>query len=76
MITIIKALEGNLTKEEMIRKTDIDGNGRVDFEKFLHIIEIKMKVKNSTINLHVSYDSFIAYTKYFKNQTKPTDSNG
>lgn len=76
LITIIKALEGNLTKEEMIRKTDIDGNGRVDFEKFLHIIEIKMKVKNSTINLHVSYDSFIAYTKYFKNQTKPTDSNG
>jgi len=53
LITIINALEGNLSKEEvqeMIRKTDIDGNGMVDFEKFLHIIEIKMKVKNSTIN--------------------------
>lgn len=53
LITIIKALEGNLTKEEiqeMISKANIDGNGGVDFEKFLHIIEIKMKVKNSSIN--------------------------
>ncbi|GAU41428.1 hypothetical protein TSUD_26080, partial [Trifolium subterraneum] len=27
----------------MISKGNIDGNGRVDFEQFLHIIEIKMK---------------------------------
>lgn len=53
LVTIIKALEGNLTNEviqEIITKANIDGNGGVDFEKFLHIIEIKMKVKNSTIN--------------------------
>ncbi|KAL5068159.1 hypothetical protein RYX36_019046, partial [Vicia faba] len=45
-ITIIKSLEGNLTKEEIqeiISKANINGNGRVNFEEFLHIIEIKMK---------------------------------
>jgi Ca2+-binding EF-hand superfamily protein len=54
LIIIIKSLERNITQEEiqeMINKGDIDGNGRVDFEQFLHIIEIKMKVKNSTILL-------------------------
>lgn len=60
-ITIIKSLEGNLTKEEIqeiISKANIYGNGRVNFEEFLHIIEIKMKVKNSTINTFFSsFDS-------------------
>jgi Ca2+-binding EF-hand superfamily protein len=54
LIIIIKSLERNITQEEiqeMINKGDIDGNGRVDFEQFLHIIEIKMKVRNSTILL-------------------------
>jgi Ca2+-binding EF-hand superfamily protein len=54
LIIIIKSLERNITKEEiqeMISEGDIDGNGRVYFEQFLHIIEIKMKVKNSTILL-------------------------
>lgn len=48
LLTIIKSLEENPTKEEiqvMISEVDIDGNGRVDFEEFLRIImEMKMKV--------------------------------
>lgn len=47
LITIIKSLEGNQKNEEiqeMISKVDLNGNGRVDFEEFLHIIQMKMKV--------------------------------
>lgn len=61
-ITIIKSLEGNLTKEEIqeiISKANIYGNGRVNFEEFLHIIEIKMKVKNCTINWFLFFFLFI-----------------
>lgn len=47
LISIVQSLEGNTTKEEiqeMISKVDMDGKGSVNFEEFLNVIGMRMKV--------------------------------
>lgn len=58
LITIIKSLDGSPTKQdiqEMITEADIDGNGRVDFQEFMHIMEIKMKVRNANLTCFMHF---------------------
>ena len=48
LATIIQSIDGNPTKKElveMINGVDSDGNGRIDFERFLNIMGRKMKVR-------------------------------
>jgi len=47
LISIVQSLDGNTTKEEiqeMLTKVDIDGKGSVNFEEFLNVIGMTMKV--------------------------------
>lgn len=47
----MQSLDGNPTIEEireMISEVDIDGNGSIDFEEFLTIMNRKMKVSFKT----------------------------
>lgn len=49
LATIVQSLDGNPSKEEireMITEVDMDGNGRIDFDEFLSIMDRKMKVIN------------------------------
>ena len=54
LIAIVQPLDGNSTKEEvqeMVRQADIDGNGSIDFEEFLSIMRMQMKVRNRNLEL-------------------------
>lgn len=56
LISIVQSLEGNTTKEEiqeMISKVDMDGKGSVNFEEFLNVIGMRMKVNSGIVNLFV-----------------------
>lgn len=47
LISIVQSLDGNTPKEEVqekISKVDIDGKGSVNFEEFLNVIGMTMKV--------------------------------
>ncbi|KAL9318452.1 hypothetical protein ACSQ67_014969 [Phaseolus vulgaris] len=54
LISIVQSLDGNTPKEEVqekISKVDIDGKGSVNFEEFLNVIGMTMKLRHVMMKL-------------------------
>lgn len=58
LATVIRSLGQNPTKEElldMMNEVDVDGNGTIEFNEFLHLMARKMKVAHIRRKINLEY---------------------